>query len=39
MINQVAFQTVGRNPETLGEDPFLAGELVADETSVEPGRS
>ena len=32
MINQVAFQTAGRNFETLGEDPFLAGELVADET-------
>ncbi len=32
MINQVAFVTAGRNFETLGEDPFLAGELVADET-------
>src|SRR5436190_11344532 len=32
MINQVAFVTAGRNFETLGEDPFLAGALVADET-------
>jgi beta-glucosidase len=32
MINQVSFVTAGRNFETLGEDPFLAGELVADET-------
>src|SRR3954451_9478345 len=32
MINQVAFVTAGRNFETLGEDPFLAGELVAHET-------
>ena len=32
MINQVAFVTAGRNFETLGEDPFLAGQLVADET-------
>ncbi|HEV8199199.1 MAG TPA: glycoside hydrolase family 3 N-terminal domain-containing protein [Candidatus Polarisedimenticolia bacterium] len=32
MINQVAFVTAGRNFETLGEDPFLAGELVAPET-------
>ena len=29
MINQVAFPTAGRNFETLGEDPYLAGELVA----------
>ena len=33
MINQVAFPTAGRNFETLGEDPFLAGELVAPETT------
>jgi beta-glucosidase len=32
MINQVSFVTAGRNFETLGEDPFLAGELVAEET-------
>src|SRR3954471_18705290 len=32
MINQVAFPTAGRNFETLGEDPFLAGELVTHET-------
>ena len=32
MVNQVAFPTAGRNFETLGEDPFLAGELVAHET-------
>jgi beta-glucosidase len=32
MINQVAFPTAGRNFETLGEDPYLAGELVAGET-------
>jgi beta-glucosidase len=32
MINQVSFVTAGRNFETLGEDPFLAGELVADQT-------
>ena len=32
MINQVAFPTAGRNFETLGEDPYLAGELVAHET-------
>ena len=31
MINQVAYPTGGRNFETLGEDPFLAGELVAPE--------
>jgi beta-glucosidase len=31
MINQVSGPTAGRNFETLGEDPFLAGELVADE--------
>src|SRR6202048_43875 len=32
MITQVAFVTAGRNFETLGEDPFLAGELVAHQT-------
>jgi beta-glucosidase len=31
MINQVSFITGGRNFETLGEDPFLAGQLVAPE--------
>ena len=33
MINQVAFPSAGRNFETLGEDPYLAGELVAHETT------
>jgi beta-glucosidase len=32
MINQVTIPTAGRNFETLGEDPYLAGELVAPET-------
>jgi beta-glucosidase len=32
MINQVTVPTAGRNFETLGEDPFLAGALVTDET-------
>ena len=36
MINQVAFPTAGRNFETLGEDPFLAGELVADRDARRP---
>jgi beta-glucosidase len=31
MINLVTVPTAGRNFETLGEDAFLAGELVADE--------
>jgi beta-glucosidase len=31
MVNQVNFVTGGRDFETLGEDPFLAGELVAPE--------
>ena len=31
MINQVAVPTAGRNFETLGEDPFLLGALVAPE--------
>jgi beta-glucosidase len=31
MINQVNYPTGGRNFETLGEDPVLAGELVARE--------
>ncbi len=32
MINQVVVPTGGRNFETLGEDPFLMGKLVAEET-------
>ena len=31
MINQVTVPTAGRNFETLGEDPFLMGDLVAEE--------
>ena len=31
MINEVNYVTGGRNFETLGEDPFLAGQLVAPE--------
>ena len=31
MINQVTFPTAGRNFETLGEDPYLAGALGAGE--------
>ena len=31
MINQVNYSPAGRNFETLGEDPYLAGELVAPE--------
>jgi beta-glucosidase len=31
MINQVNFVTGGRNFETLGEDPYLAGQLVSSE--------
>lgn len=31
MINEVNFPTGGRNFETLGEDPYLAGQLVAKE--------
>jgi beta-glucosidase len=31
MINQVNYPTAGRNFETLGEDPLLAGTLVAQE--------
>jgi beta-glucosidase len=31
MINQVNFVTGGRNFETLGEDPYLAGQLVGPE--------
>jgi beta-glucosidase len=31
MINQVTYPTAGRNFETLGEDPYLAGELSAQE--------
>jgi beta-glucosidase len=38
MINQVSVPTGGRNFETLGEDPFLAGELVADEVRAVQGQ-
>src|SRR6266545_4045189 len=31
MINEVNYPTAGRNFETLGEDPYLAGQLVAQE--------
>jgi beta-glucosidase len=31
MINEVNYPTAGRNFETLGEDPFLASQLVAQE--------
>jgi beta-glucosidase len=31
MINQVNYPTAGRNFETLGEDPYLASQLVAQE--------
>jgi beta-glucosidase len=31
MINQVSIPTAGRNFETLGEDPYLMGQLVAPE--------
>ena len=33
MINQVNYPTAGRNFETLGEDPYLAGQLVAQEVT------
>jgi beta-glucosidase len=33
MINEVNFPTGGRNFETLGEDPFLASQLVAQEVA------
>ena len=33
MINQAAFVTAGRDFETLSEDPFLAGQLVAPEAN------
>ena len=38
MINQVTIPTAGRNFETLGEDPFLAGELVAPESNGVQGQ-
>jgi beta-glucosidase len=31
MVNEVNYPTAGRNFETLGEDPYLAGHLVAQE--------
>jgi beta-glucosidase len=33
MVNQVNFPTGGRNFETLGEDPYLAGQLAAQEVT------
>src|SRR5690349_1639536 len=33
MINQVNYPTAGRNFETLGEDPYLAGQLAAQEVT------
>jgi beta-glucosidase len=33
MINQVSIPTAGRNFETLGEDPYLASEMVAPEVT------
>ncbi len=33
MINQVNYPTGGRNFETLGEDPYLAGQLAAQEVA------
>jgi len=38
MINAVNFVTGGRNFETLGEDPYLAGQLVASEVQVSRTR-
>ena len=38
MINAVNFVTGGRNFETLGEDPYLAGQLVASEVQGVQGR-
>lgn len=38
MINQVNFVTGGRNFETLGEDPYLAGQLVAPEVQGVQGQ-
>ena len=37
MINQVTIPTAGRNFETLGEDPYLAGELVDAGDQRRPG--
>ena len=39
MINQAAFVTAGRDFETLGEDPFLAGRLVAPEATASRARA
>lgn len=33
MVNQVNYPTAGRNFETLGEDPYLASQLVAQEVT------
>jgi beta-glucosidase len=38
MINAVSFVTGGRNFETLGEDPYLAGQLVAPEVQAVQGK-
>src|SRR6266536_2938851 len=38
MVNQVNFVTGGRDFETLGEDPFLAGQLVAPEVEGVQGK-
>jgi beta-glucosidase len=38
MINQVNFVTGGRNFETLGEDPYLAGRLVSSEVQGVQGQ-